>query len=195
MVRGAASTFGLGQALADGLKLLVKEDYTPPRVDKALFLAAPALAVDARRSSAGRSSPGAACGSSRASPPGTGCPFVGGEQLVAAGRVSVAVLPIQVGLIYILAISSLAVYGVVLGAYASNNKFSFLGGLRATAQMVSYEIPMGLCVLIMILTFSGTVDAGLMVNLQAGPGADGVWGIFIHPLLAVIFFICVLAEM
>ncbi|MEE9403581.1 MAG: complex I subunit 1 family protein [Algisphaera sp.] len=185
--------FGLGQALADGLKLFLKEDYTPPRVDKALFIAAPALAVIPALI-------GWAVipwGGLWAFPGITAwnwIPFVGGEQLVAAGKVSVTVLPIQVGLLYILAVSSLAVYGIVLGAYASNNKYSFLGGLRATAQMVSYEIPMGLCVLIMILTFSGTTDTGLMVNLQAGGGNEGVWGIFIHPFLAVIFFICILAE-
>ena len=185
--------FGLGQALADGLKLLVKEDYTPPRVDKALFVAAPLLAVVPALI-------GWAVipwGGLWAFPGVTAwnwVPFVGGETLVQPGTVSVAVLPIQVGLIYILAVSSLAVYGVVVGAYASNNKYSFLGGLRATAQMVSYEIPMGLCVLIMILTFRGTTDAGYMVNQQAGGGADGAWGIFIHPLLAVIFFVCVLAE-
>lgn len=184
---------GLGQALADGIKLLVKEDYTPPRVDKALFIAAPALAV-VPALIGWAVIPWGGLWEFPGLTAWNWIPLVGGEQLVQAGRVSVTVLPIHVGLIYILAISSLAVYGVVLGAYASNNKYSFLGGLRATAQMVSYEIPMGLCVLIMILTFSGTVDTGLMVNLQAGTGSEGVWGIFIHPLLAVIFFICILAE-
>jgi NADH-quinone oxidoreductase subunit H len=120
-----------------------------------------------------------------------------GFDLVAASPVgvpvSVAVAPVQIGLVYILAVSSLAVYGIVVGAWASNNKYSFLGGLRATAQMVSYEIPMGLCVLVLVLTFA-TVDAQLMQNLQAGSGSEGVWGIFIHPLLAIIFFICILAE-
>lgn len=185
--------FGLGQALADGLKLLLKEDYTPPRVDKALFIAAPALAV-VPALIGWAVIPWGGLWEFPGVTAWNWVPFVGGQQLVEAGRVSVTVLPIQIGLLYILAVSSLAVYGVVLGAYASNNKYSFLGGLRATAQMVSYEIPMGLCVLIMILTFAGTVDAGLMVNLQAGAGSEGVWGIFIHPLLAVIFFICILAE-
>ncbi len=185
--------FGLGQALADGIKLLVKEDYTPPRVDKALFIAAPALAVIPALVG-WAVIPWGGLWQFPGLTAFNWVPLIGGEQLVAPGLVSVTALPIQVGLLYILAVSSLAVYGIVLGAYASNNKFSFLGGLRATAQMVSYEIPMGLCVLIMILTFSGTADTGLMVNLQAGAGADGVWGIFIHPLLAVIFFICILAE-
>lgn len=176
--------FGLGQALADGLKLFVKEDYTPPAVDKGLFLAGPVLAfIPALIGWA-------------VIPWGGLWEFPGlelfGYDLVAAGKVSVSVAPVKIGVVYILAISSLAVYGVVVGAYASNNKYSFLGGLRATAQMLSYEIPMGLCVLIAILTFQ-TADAGLMVNLQSINGS-GVWGIVVHPLLAIIFFICVLAE-
>ncbi|MEM1109740.1 MAG: complex I subunit 1 family protein [Planctomycetota bacterium] len=175
---------GLGQALADGLKLFVKEDYTPPGVDKALFLAAPALAVIP------------AMIGWAVIPWGGLWDFPGltvfGWEIAEAGRVSVAVAPVQIGVIYILAVSSLAVYGIVVGAYASNNKYSFLGGLRATAQMVSYEIPMGLCVLIVVLTFA-TTDTQLMTNLQTA-GGGGVWGIVTHPLLAIIFFICVLAE-
>ncbi len=166
--------FGLGQALSDGLKLLLKEDYNPPRVDKGLFILAPMLVVVP-----------AMIG--WAVIPWGGLVRWGGELL------SFSVAPIDIGVIYILAIGSLAVYGVVIGAYASNNKYSFLGGLRATAQMLSYEIPMGLCVLIAILTF-GTAHADTMVNLQAGGGAAGTWGIFLHPLLAIIFFTCVLAE-
>ena len=175
---------GLGQALADGIKLFVKEDYTPPYVDKLLFIAAPALAVVP------------AMIGWAVIPWGGLWEFPGlslfGLEIARAGTVSVAVAPIQIGVVYILAVSSLAVYGVVVGAWASNNKYSFLGGLRATAQMVSYEIPMGLCVLIVILTF-GTVDAQLMTNLQTADGG-GVWGVLTHPLLAVIFFTCVLAE-
>lgn len=175
---------GLGQALADGLKLFVKEDYTPPNVDKALFIAAPALAVIP------------AMIGWAVIPWGGLWEFPGlsifGLEIAQAGLVSVAVAPLQLGVIYILAVSSLAVYGIVVGAYASNNKYSFLGGLRATAQMVSYEIPMGLCVLIVVLTFA-TTDIQLMTNLQTASG-DGVWGILTHPLLAIIFFICVLAE-
>ncbi len=177
--------FGLGQALADGLKLLVKEDYSPPNVDKALFYFAPALAVIP------------ALIGWAVIPWGGLWVFPGlelfGTQLVLPGVVSVAVAPVSIGVIVILAIGSLAVYGVVIGAYGSNNKYAFLGGLRATAQMLSYEIPMGVCVLIAILTFH-TADAGLMSILQGGWGFDGMWGILIHPLLAVIFFICVLAE-
>jgi NADH-quinone oxidoreductase subunit H len=112
-----------------------------------------------------------------------------GAQLELSQSVAITGARLDIGVIYILAMGSLAVYGVVLGGFASNNKYSFLGGLRATAQMLSYEIPMGLCVLIILLVASRS-DANWLVNLQA----NGVWYVFYHPLLAVIFFACVLAE-
>ncbi|MFW6336576.1 MAG: complex I subunit 1/NuoH family protein, partial [Phycisphaeraceae bacterium] len=189
--------WGLGQALADGVKLLIKEDYTPPHVEKTLFILAPMLAVipaligwaivpwGGRWDFPGIVMPESFLGFFPL--PG------GGAQLVEAGLVDVAVAPVSIGVIYILAISSLAVYGVVLAGYASNNKYSFLGGLRATAQMLSYEIPMGVIVLIMILLYHSP-DARLMVDLQAGTGGAGAWGIFLHPLLAIIFFTAILAE-
>ncbi len=173
--------FGLGQALADGLKLLVKEDYTPPHVDKILFCLAPVLMVIP------------AMVGWAVVPWGGVYDFPGltvlGFEIAQAGRVVVTVAPISIGVIFMLAVSSLGVYGVVLGAYASNNKYLFLGGLRATAQMLSYEIPMGVCVLVTILCFKSS-DTTVIVAQQAG----GAWGILMHPLLAIIFFICVLAE-
>lgn len=173
--------WGLGQALADGIKLMFKEDYTPPNVDKVLFRLAPILVVVP-----------ALIG--WAVIPWGGLYYFPGLDLfglvtVQAAWTSVTVADVNIGVIYILAIGSLAVYGITIGAYASNNKYSFLGGLRATAQMLSYEIPMGICVLIMLLTYK-TANAGAMVNLQA----DGAWGILMHPFMAIIFFTCVLAE-
>ncbi len=173
--------FGLGQALADGIKLIFKEDYTPPHVDRILFCMAPVLVVVP------------AMLGWAVVPWGGIYDFpglsLGSWEIAEAGRVVVTVAPISIGVIFMLAVSSLAVYGVVLGAYASNNKYSFLGGLRATAQMLSYEIPMGVCVLVAILCFKSS-DTTVIVNQQAG----GAWGLFMHPLLAVIFFTCVLAE-
>lgn len=162
--------WGLGQPLADGLKLFLKEDYTPAGVDRALFLLAPVLVVI---------------------PAMMGWAVVpwGGYLRWGDATVSVTGAPVGIGVIYILAIGSLAVYGVVLGAYASNNKYSFLGGLRATAQMLSYEIPMGLCVLTVILMY-GSPRADVLVQFQA----NGVWNVFYQPVLAAIFFTCVLAE-
>jgi len=178
---------GLGQALADGLKLLLKEDYTPPNVDRVLFFLGPVLVVIP------------ALIGWAVIPWGGNWEFPGfwqfadGSWLVKPGKTVVAVAPINIGVVYLLAIGSIAVYGLVLGAYASNNKYSFLGGLRATAQMLSYEIPMGICVLIMIIYYQST-DAGFMANTQASSAGIGVWGILAHPLLAIIFFVCILAE-
>lgn len=171
---------GLGQALADGLKLLIKEDYNPPHINRTLFLMAPALAV---------------------LPAMLGWAIIPWGGVMALPNVDVfgftidkalvafAAAPISLGLVYVLAIGSLGVYGVTIAGYASNNKYSFFGSVRAAAQMLSYEIPQGLAVLIMILAFA-SADATLVVNLQAGH----VWGVFLHPVLAVIFFVCILAE-
>ena len=185
--------FGLGQALADGAKLFFKEDYTPPHVDKALFLLGPVLAIVPAIIGWAVIPWGGLWQF-----PGLSLPILGD---IPAELVTVAVAPISIGIVYLLAIGSLGVYGVVLGAYASNNKYSFLGGIRATAQMVSYEIPQGLCVLVMLLTFA-TTDATIMSSLQAGGWSlwgetsvgSGIWGVFMHPLLFIIFFTCVLAE-
>ena len=161
---------GLLQPIADGLKFLLKEDYTPPGVDRPLFLLAPVLAVV---------------------PAMVGWAVIpwGGYLKWNEHTLTIAAAPIHVGAIYILAIGSLAVYGVVIGGYASNNKYSFLGGLRATAQMLSYEIPQALCVLI-ILLMTGLPDASMIVNKQAMEN----WNIISQPVLAIIFFTCVLAE-
>ncbi|MEM6504074.1 MAG: complex I subunit 1 family protein [Planctomycetota bacterium] len=178
---------GLGQALADGIKLLLKEDYTPPNVDRVLFFLGPVLVVIP-----------ALIGWAVVPWGGNWIVpdlYLFGHHVIAGGKTVVAVAPVNIGVVYILAIGSVAVYGLVLGAYASNNKYSFLGGLRATAQMLSYEIPMGICVLIMILYYK-SMDAGFMANTQASSAGEGIgtWGIFAHPLLAIIFFICILAE-
>jgi len=176
---------GLGLALYDGLKLFMKEDYTPPHVDKGLFILAPMLAVVPAMLGWAVIPWGGTWQF-----PGLWLPIVG---QIEPAIVNVAVAPLSIGVIYILAMGSLAVYGVALAGYASNNKYSFLGGLRATAQMLSYEIPLGLSVLVMIMTFH-TADAGLMVNQQAGVGNSGPWGFWIHPFLAIIFFIAIIAE-
>jgi len=162
--------WGLGQALADGLKLFLKEDYTPPGVERTLFLLSPVIVVV---------------------PAMLGWAVIpwGGYLQWGDSALNITGAPIPIGIIYILAIGSLAVYGVVLGGYASNNKYSFLGSLRATAQMLSYEIPMGLCVLIVILMY-GSSRADVLVQFQA----NGVWNVWYQPVLAMIFFICVLAE-
>ena len=102
---------------------------------------------------------------------------------------------LNIGALFVIAILSLAVYGVVLGGWASNNKYSFLGALRATAQMVSYEIPLGLSLLAIVVMF-GTIELGEIVNNQAHYwfGVIPAWNIFVQPLAFVMFLICIHAE-
>jgi NADH-quinone oxidoreductase subunit H len=172
--------FGLGQPLADGIKFLLKEDYTPDRVDKVLFTAAPMIVVIP-----------ALIGFAVIPWGGVwnapdlhilGMRFTGGPVQVAGAAVNI-------GVIYLLAVASLGVYGVTLGGWASNNKYSFLGGLRSTAQMLAYEIPLGLALLAVLLVY-GTVVPNEIIAHQANHG----WMILSQPLAAVLFFTAILAE-
>lgn len=181
---------GLGQPLADGIKFLLKEDYTPPRADKVLFTLAPAVVVIP----ALLGFVVLPWGGYFDFPPIGDIPLIGpiGEWLfgpIGGERVVVAGLDANVGIIYLLAIASLGVYGVVLGGWASNNKYSFLGGLRATAQMVSYEIPLGLSLMAALL-ITGTIMPMGIINYQQENG----WLLFSQPIAAVLFFIAILAE-
>jgi NADH-quinone oxidoreductase subunit H len=110
-------------------------------------------------------------------------------------RIPFQIASLNIGVLYVLATLSLAVYGVVVGGWASNNKYSFLGGLRATANMISYEIPMGLAVLC-IVTMYGTLDLGQIVDMQAHDwhGIIPAWNIFTQPLAFLMFLICIHAE-
>lgn len=102
---------------------------------------------------------------------------------------------LDIGVLYVLAVLSLAVYGVVIGGWASNNKYSFLGGLRATANMISYEIPLGLAILCIVLMF-GTLDIAKLVDGQAGYwlGFIPAWNCFSQPLAFILFIVCIHAE-
>lgn len=182
--------WGLGQPMADGAKFAFKEDYSPSGVDPTLFRLAPVLAVIPALLA-------------WAIMPWGG--FLSADLTILGfelGNPVVAIqgAPLNIGIVYILAMGSLAVYGVVIGGYASNNKYSFLGGLRATAQMVSYEIPMAVCVLIVIL-MAGSLRPDMIIGWQTLAGSESSafswlssWMIMYQPLLAIIFFTCILAE-
>jgi len=163
---------GLLQPIADGLKLFIKEDFIPRGADRFLFIIAPALTVMP-----------ALIGFVVI--PWAGTLYIGGQSVHIIGA------DLNIGIIYLIAVASLGVYGVALGGWASNSKYSFLGGLRASAQMVSYEIPMGLSLLIVILT-AGTVLPIEIVNAQMGEGA--AWYLLQQPIVAILFFVCMLAE-
>ncbi|MCH7572064.1 MAG: NADH-quinone oxidoreductase subunit NuoH [Planctomycetes bacterium] len=170
--------FGLLQPVADSLKLIFKEEFMPRGVDKVLFILAPGLTVLP-----------AMIGFAILPWGGTldlaSIPFFG-----LSGEVKIIGADINIGIVYLIAVASLGVYGVSLGGWASNNKYSFLGGLRASCQMISYEIPMGLCLLCVILA-AGSVRPYEIVAQQL---AGGEWFIIHLPIVAILFFVCLLAE-
>ena len=185
--------FGLLQPIADGVKFLLKEDYNPGTVDRGLFLLAPVLAVIPALIGWAVIPWGGTWVFDGATIPAA-VPLIGG-MVIEPFTVDIAVADLHIGVIYVLAVGSLAVYGITIGAWASNNKYTFLGGIRATSQMLSYEIPMGLS-LLCILLLAGSAHAGEIAATQADYWWHVIpsWFIFQQPLVAIIFFACILAE-
>ncbi|MBS0204469.1 MAG: NADH-quinone oxidoreductase subunit NuoH [Planctomycetes bacterium] len=169
--------FGLFQPVADMLKLLLKEDVIPGHVNKVLFVLAPGISVFTTFLAFAVVPFGPV--PENLSPGDGQFPFI-----IAPG--------IDLGIVFIFAIGSLAVYGIILGGWASNNKYSALGCLRASAQVVSYEIPLGMSVVgLALLNHSMSIEKILMN--QATNGLPG-WNIWVQPLACVIFFIAAMAE-
>jgi NADH-quinone oxidoreductase subunit H len=169
--------FGLGQPLADGLKIIMKEDFTPRHVDKVLYTAAPLVILAASLAIF------AAIPFGSSLPPIPALGLTGEEPLLVAPG-------LDVGVLWVFALSSIAVYGVLLGGWASNNKYGFLGGLRSSAQLVAYEIPLGLGLLGIVLA-AGSLKLDAIMNAQA---SSGVWYAFAQPLGFVVFFVASFAE-
>ena len=170
--------WGLGQPAADGLKMILKEEYTPAHVDRRLYVVAP-IAILA-----------AAIATYAVIPFGSLIPPIQIGSYKSAGPIELTVAPgVDVGMIYVFALSSVAVYGVILGGWASNNKYSFLGGLRSSAQLIAYELPMGLGILGVVLT-AGSLNMTTIMQVQAQSG----WFALVQPLGFVVFVIAAFAE-
>ncbi|MBN8664507.1 MAG: NADH-quinone oxidoreductase subunit NuoH [Chitinophagales bacterium] len=165
-----AGPFGLLQPLADGLKLFFKEDLIPNNSNKFLFILGPALAMTAALMT---------------------CAVVPwGDKAEVFGRtVTLQIADVNIGILYVFAVVSLGVYGIMIGGWASNNKFSLIAALRGASQAISYELAMGLS-LIAVLMITGTLQLGDIVKQQM----SGQWNIVYQPLGFLIFFICALAE-
>ncbi len=189
----------LGQPLADGIKFFVKEDFTPKNVDRVLFSLAPVFALIPALIGFVIMPWGGAFDIPAVADIGLfqflfGLPMAGGMFEFMFGHleaqsVIVTGANVHVGVIYLLAVASLGVYGVTLGGWSSNNKYSMLGGLRATAQMISYEIPLGLTLLCALL-IAGSFIPNEIIEYQAQHG----WLMLSLPLPALLFYICGLAE-
>ncbi len=163
---------GLLQPIADGLKFLFKEDVIPARADKLLYIAAPSIAAIT------------ALFAFAVVPFG---PTVAGSDPGAYGFV---IAPnVDVGIVLIFAVTSLTVYAIILGGWASNNKYSFIGALRSSAQLVSYEIPMGMSVLGVVL-LTGSLNLEKIIAHQTEWG----WNIFFQPLGFLLFMVSAFAE-
>ncbi|RXJ88634.1 NADH-quinone oxidoreductase subunit H [Arcobacter sp. CECT 8983] len=168
---------GLIQAIADMLKLVFKEDFTPSHIkEKFLYTIAPALVFI--------------------------CSFLTmavipfADNLVIDGEsFMMQAIPTQLGIMWFLAFAGLSVFGIILGGYSSQNKYGLLGGIRASAQVISYEAAMGLSIISILLTY-GSINLNDMVQAQGDTffGIIPSWGIFMQPLAALIFIVTAFAE-
>lgn len=165
-----AGPMGLLQPLADGLKLFMKEEIIPNTSNRMLFILGPCLAMLA------------AMMTSAVIPWGGKIDFFGRE-------VNLQIADINIGILYIFAVVSMGVFGIMIGGWASNNKFSLMAALRGASQAISYELPMGLS-LIALLMLTGSLKMSAIVGQQM----DATWNVVYQPLGFLIFLICAFAE-
>jgi len=161
---------GILQPLADGLKLFSKEEFIPNTPNKFLFILGPAISMTIALS--------------------TSAVVPWGDKLIIGGReVLLQAADIDVALLFVFAILSIGVYGIIIGGWASNNKYSLMGAMRAGSQMISYELAMGLSI-ISIIMMSGSLSLKEIAVQQSEMG----WNIFYQPLAFIIFLVCAFAE-
>ena len=165
-----AGPFGILQPIADGVKMFLKEDFIPSKADKWLFIIGPGLAMFTALI--------------------TSAVIPWGPKLHLFGRdITLQVADINIGILYVFGVISIGVYGIMIGGWASNNKYSLYGAIRASSQMISYELAMGVSAITIVL-LSGSLSLNDIVN-----GQQDVWNVFYQPVAVLIFFICALAEL
>lgn len=175
-----AGPFGILQPLADAGKMFFKEDFIPGASDRWLFIMGPGIAMFT------------ACMTGAVIPWGTSLNFFGHE-------VSLQIADVNIGILYIMGMVSIGVYGIMIGGWASNNKYSLMGAIRASSQMISYELAMGLSI-ISIVMLNGSLSlkdiaanqSGQLFGIPLTTGLD--WNIFLQPVGFLIFLICAFAE-
>lgn len=171
-----AGPFGILQPLADGGKMFFKEDFIPRNAERGLFILAPGLAMFTAAM--------------------TGAVIPWGPPVEMVGRtIALQVADINIGILYVIGFASIGVYGIMIGGWASNNKFSLFSAIRTSSQMISYELAMGI-VIITIVLMSGSLSVATIVEQQHGFWADGyfTWNVFKQPLAFIIFLVTSLAE-
>lgn len=167
---------GLLQPLADGVKFFTKEEFIPSSSNKLLFILGPCLFMLTSLM--------------------TSVVIPWGLPLTLFDRIiSLQVADLNIGILYVFAVVSVGVYGIMIGGWASNNKFSLLGAVRASSQMISYEVAMGLSI-IAILMMTGSLNLSTIVSQQHGFWQNGwfSWNVFTQPLAFLVFLICAFAE-
>lgn len=165
-----AGPFGILQPIADGIKAFFKEEVIPERADKPLYIIAPIIVITASIAMAAV------------------IPF--GDRIYLFGReIKLVIADIDVGLLYLFAVASLGEYGVVLGGWSSGNKYGVIGSLRAAAQMISYEVSLGLAV-IGVLILAGSLRLTDIVNAQ-----KDMWFIVYQPFAFILYMVCAFAEL
>src|SRR5512135_2907372 len=164
-----AGPLGILQPIADGIKLIFKEELIPANANKFIFILAPVITVIPAMVM-------------------TAVVPWGGSINLFGRMVSLQLADVNVGVLWILSVTSISVYGITLAGWSSNNKYATLGGLRSTAQMISYEIAMGFCFVVPVL-LAGSMSMHTIVDAQ-----KDVWFILLQPGAAFIFFISMLAE-
>jgi len=166
-----AGPFGLLQPLADGLKLIMKEEIIPNAASKWLFILGPGLAMTASLMT---------------------CAVIPwGSAIDVFGRhVELQIADVNIGILYVFAVVSMGVYGIMIGGWASNNKFSLMSALRAASQAISYELAMGLALIALLMT-TGSLSLKTIVEQQV---QGGWWNVVYQPLGFLIFFITAMAE-
>jgi len=165
-----AGPFGLLQPLADGVKMFMKEEIIPSNADRLLFILGPCIMMMT------------ACMTGVVIPWGHGLEINGTFY-------PVQITDINIGILYVFGVVSIGVYGIMIGGWASNNKYSLMGAIRASSQMISYELAMGMAVIALIMT-TGTLSVRERVEQQHGIH----WNVFTQPLGVILFIVCAFAE-